>query len=145
VGGSVRSVLSLSVSQPSGFTRAGGGGAGSGGKRRGRLYTATIQLAVTATEAPTRLSLADGEATGGARHGHLIAGGRVLSPALEASAGRGPYRSLASRVDPQLGQSSEPLAEQPQTIRLRQAYRGGASNLRRYHKLLLVTVTAGGP
>lgn len=141
VGGSVPSVLSLSLSQPGGFTAAGGGHHG----RRGRLYRATIHLSVTSTEMPTRLSIADGEAIGGARSGHLLAGKRSLSPALEASAGHGPYRSLESGSEPQLRQWSEPIASQAASIHLRQAYRGSASRLRRFHKLLLVTVTAGGP
>jgi hypothetical protein len=140
VGGSVPSVLSLSLSQPSGFAAARGGRG-----PHGRLYVATIGLSVTSTEMPTRLSISDGEALGGARRGHLLRGERSLSPALEAAAGHGPYRSLDSRVDPQLRQWSEPISSQATSVHLRQAYRGSAHSLLRFHKLLLVTVTAGGP
>lgn len=141
VGGSVPSVLSLSLAQPSGFTAAGGGRKGS----RGRLYIATIGLSVTSTEMPTRLSLMDGETLRGAGRGRLLEGKRILFPALEAAAGHGPYHSLDSGVDPQLKQWSEPIANQEASIHLRQAYRGSAHSLSRFHKLLLVTVTAGGP
>lgn len=141
VGGSVPSVLSLSLSQPSGFTAVGGRHEGG----RGRLYVATIDLSVTSTEMPTRLSVTDGEALGGAGSGHLLAGRRSLSPALEAAAGHGLYRSLESGAEPQLRQWSEPIASEAASIHLRQAYRGSARRLGRFHKLLLVTVTAGGP
>ncbi len=140
VGGSVPSVLSLSLSQPSGFTAAGAARKGP----RGRLYVTTIGLSVTSTEMPTRLSITDGEALHGGR-GRLLNGKRSLSSPLEAAAGRGPYYSLDSGVDPQLREWSEPIANQEASIHLRQAYRGSARSLRRFHKLLLVTVTAGGP
>lgn len=145
VGGSVPSVLSLSLSQPSGFSPASETSAKRRGGRGGRLYTAAIELAVTATETPTRLSIADGETTGGGRRGRLVRGAAALSRALQAAAGPGAYRSLDREVDPQLAQWSQPLAEQTATVRLRQTYRGSVVRLRRYHKLLLVTVTAGGP
>lgn len=145
VGGSVPSVLSLSLSQPSGFSPVAQMRAKRRVGRAERLYTATIYLAVTATETPTLLSIADGEASGDRRRGRLSRGTAVLSPALRAAAGRGAYRSLDRSVDLQLAQWSQPLANQTATIRLRQAYPGSARALRRYHKLLLVTVTAGGP
>jgi hypothetical protein len=144
VGGSVPSVLSLSLSRPSGFSRVAGTRARRHAKRGERLYIATIELAVTATDMPTRLSVADGEASGGRRRGRLVRGRAALSP-LQAAAGRGAYKSLDRKVDPQLAQWSQPLAEQTATVRLRQSYRGSARELRRYQKLLLVTVTAGGP
>lgn len=140
IGGSVPSVLSLSLGQPSGFRAAGGGQGG-----RGRLYVATVQVSLTATEMPTRLSVLDGEALGGARRGHLVAGRRSLPAALEAAVGHGPYRSLDSGVGLPLKQWDEPLAGQAASIHLRQAYSGSAQSLRRFHKLLLVTVTTGGP
>jgi hypothetical protein len=145
VGGSVPSVLSLSLSQPSGFSPMAGTRANGRAKRGERLYAANIEVAVTATETPTRLSVADGEATGGRRRGHLVRGGAALSPALQATAGRGAYRSLERTGDLQLTQWSRPLANQIAKVRLRQAYRGAPGGLRRYHKLLFVTATAGGP
>lgn len=139
VGGEVPSVLSLSLGQPSGFvrTRAGGG--------EEALYTARLQVAVTATEVPVSLSLADGEAIAGACDGHLVDSGRILSPALQAAVGHGSYSSLDAGVAPVLRQWRRPLADRPASIRLRQAFSGGAGELARYHKTLLVTVTVAGP
>jgi hypothetical protein len=144
VGGSVPSVLALSLGAPGPFVPARGGRYG--GRRRGaRLYTASVDVAVTATDAPTRLSLAEGEAGAPRRRGHLVRGDSVLSPALGVAAGRGRFSSLARRVPATLKLWREPLAAQRATIRLRQAFRGSARALARYHKLLLVTLTAAGP
>jgi hypothetical protein len=130
-GGTVPSTLALSLSEPSPF------------KRHGDLYTSAIRAEVTATDVPTRLSLADGEVTQGPRLGHLVRGSRVLSPALQAAAGGGSYRSLEAPVPPPLKSWSEPLADTPAKIRLRQS--APTHNLHGYRKLLLVTLTAAGP
>ena len=63
VGGSVPSVLALSLSEPSAFSRSVAGHGES-------VYTSLISVEVTATEAPTRLTVADGEAIAGRRRGH---------------------------------------------------------------------------
>jgi hypothetical protein len=134
-GGTVPSTLALSLSEPSPFKRIG----------RSDTYTATIRAEVTATDVPTRLSLADGEVTAGPRLGHLVRGSRILSPALQAAvANGGPYRSLDAPLPPPLKSWSEPLAGATAKIRLRQRA-PGAHSLRGYRKLLLVTLTAAGP
>jgi hypothetical protein len=133
-GGTVPSTLALSLSEPSPFRRIG----------HSDLYIAAIGARLTATDVPTNLSLADGEATAGRRLGHLSAGSSILSPALEASAGGGPFRSLDPAVPAALRVWREPLADTPVKIRLRQAA-PTARALRSHRKLLLVTLTAGGP
>ena len=53
VGGTVSSTLELSLGEPSAFRRT-------GAARRGDVYTATLPAAVTATDAPARLSIRGG-------------------------------------------------------------------------------------
>jgi hypothetical protein len=139
IGGTVESTLGLSLGEPSPFTRVRAG-------HRQSMYDATIAVEVTATEEPTRLSLADGEAFAGRRHGHLVRGASTLAIPLLAAAGNGPYRSLDATVDPVLEQWGEPVSLEAATIRLRQTVRGAHQPpIGGYHKLLLVTVTAAGP
>jgi hypothetical protein len=143
VGGAVPSVLSLSLGQSSGFSVD--GRSLRRAKHGGHVYSATIELTVTATDTPTRLGIADGEAMAGKRDGHMVDGEKILSPALEVSVAGGPYRSLAGPVEPQLDEWRQPLADRLVSIHLRQLYMGTAKSLARFHKLLLVTATAGGP
>ena len=139
VGGSVESTLALSVGEPSSFA---GVGAGHGRS----VYDARIPVEVTATDAPVRLSLADGEAISGARRGHLVRGHSSLAIALQAAGGRGRFRSLDASVDPVLEQWGEPVSSEGAMIRLRQAVRGAHQPpIGGYHKLLLVTITVAGP
>lgn len=139
IGGRVESTLGLSLGELSAFTL-------SGGSRRGSVFTALIPVEVTATEGPTWLSIADGEAFAGPRRGRLVKGTSTLATPLLAAAGNGPYRSLDATVDPALEEWSEPVSLDAATIRLRQTVRGRAPRtLRGYHKLLLVTITAAGP
>ena len=53
VGGTVESTLELSLGEPSGFRRT-------GSVPEGNVYTATVRAEVTATDAPTRLSVEGG-------------------------------------------------------------------------------------
>jgi hypothetical protein len=139
VGGTVESTLALSLGEPSTFTRVSAG-------HRQSMYDATIPVEVTATDAPIRLSLADGEAISGARRGHLVRGRSDLAIALQAAAGRGGFHSLDASVDSVLEQWGEPLSLEEAKIRLRQRMRGTHQPpIGDYHKLLLVTVTAAGP
>jgi hypothetical protein len=139
VGGTVESTLALSLGEPSPFARVHAG-------HKRSVYDATIPVEVTATDAPVRLSLADGEAISGARRGHLVRGRSSLAVALRAAAGSGSFRSLDASVDPMLEQWEEPVSLEAATIRLRQTVRGAHQPpIGDYHKLLLVTVTAAGP
>jgi len=139
IGGTVESTLGLSLGEPSPFASVRTG-------HKLSVYDATIAVEVTATEEPTRLSLADGEAFAGRRRGHLVRGSSILTIPLLAAAGNGAYRSLDATVDPVLEQWGEPVSLQAATIRLRQAVRGAHQPpIGGYRKLLLVTVTAAGP
>jgi hypothetical protein len=140
VGGAVSSTLALSLGEPSQFVRVHAGGGQ-------RVYDATIVAEVTATDAPTRLSLADGEVTAGKRRGRLVRGtGEALAIPLRAAAGHGSYRSLDARVDPVLEEWRESVSLESAVIRLRQVVRARhPRSLAGYEKLLLVTVTGAGP
>jgi hypothetical protein len=139
VGGSVPSVIALSLGEASAFSRA-------VASHHGRVFTALIPVEVTATEEPTRLSVADGEVIAGRRRGRLVRGSSALSAPLRVAVGHGAYRSLDVTMDPVLEQWNAPVAHAQATIRLRQTVRSRAPRtLRAYHKLLMVTITAAGP
>lgn len=135
-GGTVPSTLALSLSEPSPFRRIG----------RSDFFTTTIRARVTATDLPTRLSIVDGEVTAGRRLGHMASRHSILSPPLEATAGPGPgpFRLLDTVIPPPLRIWRRPLSGENVKIRLRQKA-PDARALRNHHKLLLVTLTAGGP
>lgn len=135
-GGSVSSVLGLSLGEPGGFSPARRGGA--------NVYTTTIRAGVTATDMPVQLSVADGEVIAGPRQGHLVRGASILPAPLLAAAGGGAYRSFDTRVPPPLKRWNQPVVNAEATIRLRQVA-PDARALRGHRKLLLVTLTAGGP
>jgi hypothetical protein len=138
IGGTVESTLGLSLGEVSAFTR-------SGAAPRGRVFTASIPIEVTATEGPMWLSIADGETFAGRRRGRLVRETSTLAIPLQA-AGNGPYRSLNASVAPVLEEWGEPVSLEAATIRLRQTVRGRTPRtLHGYHKLLLVTITDAGP
>src|SRR5688572_1716315 len=75
VGGPVFSSLALVLTEPKGlpaFTKA-------------KTYEMSIAAHVTATDSPTLLSIADGDAISGSRRGHISVGAKQLSPPLEAA------------------------------------------------------------
>jgi hypothetical protein len=139
VGGAVESTLALSLGEPSPFAHVRAG--------RGRSeYSATIPVEVTATDAPVRLSIADGEEVSGTGRGHMVRGHSTLPVALQAAAGRGGFRSLDASFDPVLEQWLEPVSLEGATIRMRQMVRGAhPPSIGGYHKLLLITVAVAGP
>lgn len=136
-GGEVPSTLALSLSEPGPLERV-------GGSRRGGVFATTIRAEATATDVPSRLSLADGDSGAGVRRGHLGRGRSILPTPLEASADGGPLRSLADPVPASLRVWRMPTAGAPVRIRLVQKA-SSARAVRNKSKLLLVTLTAGGP
>ena len=61
---------------------------------KAKTYTMSFDVAVTATDAPTLLSLADGDATSGSKLGHLSVGSKRLPL---AAGGRASARPRSSR------------------------------------------------
>lgn len=135
VGGTVPSVLMVSVDQPDGFA--------SFPARAGRREaTLAIAVAVTASDSPVQLSVADGDATSGARRGRLIGGGAPLQ--VSASGASGGAQSLDAPVDPLLRRWDVPLANAPVSVTLHQPV-GAAAHRGPYRKLVLMTVSSDTP
>jgi hypothetical protein len=133
VGGVAPSFLELILTQPrtsfSTFPRA-------------RTYQMTFDAQVTATDSPTLLTLADGDASSGSKLGYLTSGSRRLPLPLEARVS-GAFQTLDSSVDPLLTRWTDAMARQKATVRLRQKVRNRAAG--NYHKVLLVTLSTETP
>jgi hypothetical protein len=126
VGGSVPSYLELILGRPgTAFTTF----------PQVRTYSTSFEAVVTATDSPTVLTLTDGDATSGARLGHLSSGARRLPLPLEASAGRAAFQALDA--DPLLARWTDAITRKPVTVKLRQRVRSRAAGA--YHKVILVT------
>jgi hypothetical protein len=139
VGGDVPSFLQLSVVQPQGF--------GSFPKvNQTHTYSLTINALVTTTNSPVLMTITDGDASSGARHGHLISGSSVLPSPLEVATGTGAasWRPLDSATDPLLAQWTTPITSVPAPIRLRQSVKPGGLRTG-FHKLLLLSLSAQSP
>jgi hypothetical protein len=134
VTGSVPSFLELILTQPrtsfASFPRA-------------RTYEMTFDAHIVATDAPSLLTLADGEASSGSKLGHLASGSKRLPLPLEASVGRTAFQSLDDPVDPLLTRWSEAATRAKATVRLRQKVRSRTSGS--YRKVLLVTLSTDTP
>jgi hypothetical protein len=134
VGGTVSSYLELRLSQPAkgfaAFTKA-------------RSYQMSLRAQATATDGQMVLSIADGDATGGSKRGHLAVGSKRLSSPLEARVGKAAFQPLAASVDPLLTRWRAPLSNAEATIKLRQRVSSKATG--RYHKVVLVTLSSETP
>jgi hypothetical protein len=134
VGGSVASYLELILSQPTSslatFAKA-------------RTYTSSFKATITATDRPTLLSLADGDATSGSRLGHLASGAKRLPLPLQATVGKAAFQGLDASIDPLLTRFDDVVTRQTATIRLRQQVRGKAPGT--YHKIILATLSSQTP
>jgi len=134
VGGSVPSFLELILTQPSkGFAAF----------SKTKSYEMTFDAQVTATDAPTLLTLADGDATSGSKLGHISVGSKRLAAPLEAAVGRSPFQPLDSTVDPLLAKWTESATRLKSTVKLRQKVTGKATGT--YRKLVLVTLSTETP
>src|SRR4051812_8583398 len=134
VGGEVASTISIGVDNISPSWRT--------APHRHGAYVRTVRVEATATQGGTWLTITDGDAASGRRHGRLVLHSAPLHAPLLASAG-GPYESLADRVDPVLLRWRRPIATAPARIRLLQT----ASKALRpdADKQLMITLIAGGP
>lgn len=134
VGGVVPSYLELILGKPtSSFASF----------HKARTYTSSFEAMVTATDKPTLLALADGDATSGSRLGRLMSGSHRMPQPLEARVGRSAFQGLDSSIDPLLATYSSAVSRKATTVRLRQKVRGKASGT--YHKIILVTLSSQTP
>jgi hypothetical protein len=134
VGGSVPSFLELILTQPSkGFAAF----------SKTKSYEMSFDAQVTATDAPTLLTLADGDATSGSKLGHISVGSKRLAAPLEAAVGRSPFQPLDNAVDPLLAKWTESATRLKSTVKLRQKLTGKATVY--YRKVLLVTLSTETP
>src|SRR3954452_534787 len=79
IGGSVNSFLELILTQPAkGFAAF----------SKARSYQMSFDVQATASDTPTLLSVADGDATSGSKRGHLSVGSKRLPSPLEATVGK---------------------------------------------------------
>jgi hypothetical protein len=135
VGGNVPSFLELILTQPSKTTFA--------KFPKVRTYTMSFKAEITATDAPTLLTLADGDVTRGSKLGRLVSGSKRLPAPLQARVGRGGYQSLAQSVDPLLTRWTDAATRAKTTVKLRQRVKGKARGS--YSKLVLVTASPDTP
>jgi hypothetical protein len=134
VGGDVHSSMELSLTQPAkGFAAF----------ARAKSYEMSIDAWVTATDAPSSLSIADGDVISGSKAGHLTIGSKRLSSPLEAAVGKAAFLPLGSSVDPLLTRWSTITGRAKATVRLRQ--RVSAKSTGTYRKLVLVTLSTETP
>jgi hypothetical protein len=134
VGGSVPSYLELILTKPgTAFTTF----------PKVRTYSTSFAAVVTATDSPTTLTLADGDATTGSRLGHLASGSKRLPLPLEARVGKSAFQSLDATSDPLLTRWDEAITREKATVRLRQKVRSKVAGA--YHKVLLVTASPPTP
>jgi hypothetical protein len=98
---------------------------------------------VTATDEPTLLTLADGDATSGSKLGHISVGSKRLPAPLEATVGKAAFQPLDGSVDPLLTKWTEAGTRVKTTVKLRQKVKGKATG--NYRKVLLVTLSTETP
>jgi hypothetical protein len=110
---------------------------------KARTYSTSFQAVVTATDAPTRLTLVDGDAASGSALGHMSSGAKRLPLPLEASGAKGAFRPLGTAVDPLLASWDDVVTRQAATVRLRQKVRSRAAGS--YHKVILLTASTEAP
>jgi hypothetical protein len=136
IGGTVDSMFKLSIEAPPALASF---------PARSGAPTVAIRVAVTATDAPVTLSIADGDHAAAPRRGHLVHGATILARPLEASAGSSAFGPLDSPLGPLLRSWDTELGAAASTIRLRQ--RLTARELRRgpFTKTVLITVASGTP
>jgi hypothetical protein len=134
VGGTVPSYLELILTQPaSSFARF----------AKPRTYSTSFRATITATDKPTLLTLADGDATSGSKLGHMARGAKRLPLPLEARVGKAAFQGLDASVDPLLTRFNDAVTRQTATVRLRQKVRARAPGA--YHKIILVTLSSQTP
>jgi hypothetical protein len=134
VGGVAPSFLELILTQPAkGFASF----------AKAKSYEMSFDAAATATDAPTLLSVADGDATSGSKLGHISVGTKRLPSPLEATVGKAAFQPLDGSVDPLLTKWGDVMTRAKATVKLRQKVTGKATGT--YRKLVLVTLSTETP
>ncbi len=133
VGGAVPSLIALSIGTPSGFVRVGA-----------NEYQLRVPVEVSSTVDQVRLSIADGEDSGGPAHGHLHDGGRLLVAPLVASVAGSASQPLDGPADPLLKTWNGPVSLAPATVVLDQRLRGGSISAS-LQKTVLITISTDTP
>jgi hypothetical protein len=136
VGGTVQSYMELILSQP-----ATAGALASFPKAK--TYSLSFDAKATATDAPTLLTLADGDVASGSKLGHLASGSKKLALPLEARVGSAAFQPLDATVDPLLTKWNQAMTRQDALVNLRQKVTGKVSGT--YRKVILVTLSAQTP
>jgi hypothetical protein len=135
VGGTVPSMLELSIDDPSGFSSF---PAGPG------EHELVIPTRITSTANRALLMVVDGDLTTGRRLGHLASSASVLEEPLEARVGSDPFQPLDVSIDPVLAEFG-PVARERLRIRLRQRIDAGERPRGTYTKTLLITLSSTAP
>jgi hypothetical protein len=134
VGGTVPSFLELILTQPAkGFASF----------AKAKNYDMSFDARITATDAPTLLSIADGDATSGSKLGHISIGYKRLPSPLTATVGSAPFQPLDGSVDPLLTKFNDSATRAKATVKLRQKVTRKTSGT--YRKLVLVTASTETP
>lgn len=136
VGGSVPSFLELVLTQPSkGFPAF----------SKAKSYQMSFSATAISTDAPTLLSLADGDATHGSKLGYISVKKKRLPSPLEATIGRAAFQPLNGPVDPLLTRWTDATGRSngTATVKLRQKVKGKSTGT--YRKLVLVTLSTETP
>jgi hypothetical protein len=138
VGGSVPSLLGLSLTQPIGLGEF-------ANSTRVHVSTTTFLAAVTATDPAAQLSVSMAGAPSGPRRGHLASGSSVLPLPLELAVGSGPFESLGVPGVSLLERWNSPIADQKTVIALRQRTDGPLAVSGPYRAVLVITASTQVP
>ncbi len=106
-------------------------------------YALSLNALATSSDSQTVLSIADGDAVGGAKLGHISVGSKRLPSPLEATVGPAAFQPLDGSVDPRLSKWTGAVARKPATVKLRQKLTGKATGS--YRKVVLVTLSSETP
>ncbi len=134
IGGSVDSLLKLSLDDASGFDTFDGPGE----------YDMIVRARVTSTGNRALLSVADGDIASGTRLGRMASSASLLDNPLDARVGSSPFEPLNAAVDPILAEFG-PVANERVNIRLQQRIGAGERPRGTYTKTLLITLSANAP
>jgi len=135
VGGSVDSLLELSLDEPSGFESFPPGPG---------EHDLVVRARITSTGNRALLSVADGDIASGNRLGRMAGSTSLLDTPLEARVGTNPFEPLNAAVDPILAEFG-PVANERVNIRLQQRIGAGERPRGTYTKTLLITLSANAP